>query len=161
MRGTLKILKCRKIEILLTSFVCLFFILLSVGEAQAKVKPKPQVTIKDVFSETSWTIYLSHNEVIEGKGVPLVEKDVLTFTGNTVVSENLSAQGYSKAGSSYKVSIGPGGNYTWQAVMLHENQKDIVLLKGELKNEVMTGVIVYQPEGGLVKTVHFTTIPPE
>jgi hypothetical protein len=45
--------------------------------------------------------------------------------------------------------------------MLHKNQKDIVLLKGELKNGVMKGVIVYQPQGKPSKIGNFITIPPQ
>ena len=151
----------RKIEILRTSLVFLGLILFCSGQAQAKVKPKAPISIKDVFANTSWTIYLTYNEMVGGKMVSQVVADTLTFAGNMVKSEILSAQSYSKEGSSYKVGLGPEGDYTWQAIMLHENQKDIVLLKGELKNEAMTGVFVYQPQGGAVETVHFTTEKPQ
>ncbi|MEA3437055.1 MAG: hypothetical protein U9R43_11360, partial [Thermodesulfobacteriota bacterium] len=118
-------------------------------QLQAQVAPELEVKIRDAFSSRSWAIYHSY------------KPDILTFTEDTVLSDNLAEEGYSKNGSSYKVKIGAGGAYIWQAIMLHENQKDMVLLKGELKNGIMAGVIVYQPQDGTAKISKFTTLPPE
>lgn len=148
-KGISKIFAYRKTKFLWYFFVCLFLILFSVEQPQAQVAPALEVTIKDTLSNRSWAIYHSYNS------------DVLTFTKDTVLSDSLAEEGYSKNGSSYKVNIDADGAYIWQAIMLHENQKDIVLLKGELRNGMMTGVIVYQPQDGTVKIVNFTTLPPE
>jgi len=100
--------------------------------------------------------------MIKGTIKSSVEEDLLVFTENTVISGSLSAQGYAKGGSVYKVKLNTAGDtYIWEAIILHENQKDIVLLKGELKNGVMTGVMIYQLQGMPAKTYNFTTISQE
>ena len=148
-KGISKIFAYRETKFLWYFFVCLFLILFSVELSQAQVSPALEVKIRDALSNRSWAIYHSY------------KPDILTFTEDTVLSDNLAEEGYSKNGSSYKVKIGTDGAYIWQAIMLHENQKDMVLLKGELRNGIMTGVIVYQPRDGTVKIGNFTTLPPE
>lgn len=157
-----KIFLNRKTKILRSFFACLFLILLSVEQPRAQVDLSLEAKIKVAFIDKLWTIYVTYRYTMKGEIKSKIEPDILTFTKDTVISEHLSAQGYSKDGSSYKVKIGPAGDtYIWEAIMLHENQKDIVLLKGELKNGVMTGVIIYQPQDGPAKTCNFTTIPQE
>lgn len=149
-KGISRIFAYRKTKLLWYFFIYLFLILFSAEQLQAQVAPELEVKIKDALSSRSWVIY--HHSY---------KPDVLTFTEDTVLSDNLAEEGYSRKGSNYKVKIGPDGAYIWQAIMLHENQKDIVLLKGELKNGIMAGVIVYQPRDGTAKIGNFTTIPPE
>ncbi len=149
-KGISKMFAYRETKLLWYFFICLFLILFSVEQLQAQVAPELEVKIKDALSNRSWTIY--HHSY---------KPDILTFTEDTVLSDNLAEEGYSKYGSSYKVKMGTDGAYIWQAIMLHENQKDMVLLKGELKNGMMTGVIVYQTRDGTSKIGNFTTLPPE
>ncbi len=150
----------RRTKVLRSFFVCLFLVLLYIQQSTAQVDPKLTAKIKTALISKPWPIYVTYQQMVKGTVKSSVEKDLLTFTEDAVLSENLSAQGYSKDGSGYKVKIGPAGDtYIWESIMLHKNQKDIVMLKGELKNGVMTGVIIYQPEGAPAKTCNFTTIP--
>lgn len=156
-----KIFMSRNIKILRPFFICLCLVLFCAQVLQAKTDEMP-ANIKKELINTQWTIYVISREMIKQELKSEIEADSLIFTESSVLSKNLSTQGYSKDGSGYKVKIGPaGGAYAWEAIMLHENQKDIVLLKGELKNGVMTGVIVYQQGGGQGRTCNFTTIRPE
>ncbi len=155
-----KIFAYRKTKILRYFFICSFLILLLMQQLQAQVDPMLAKT-KAALIDKPWGIYVSHQEMKRAEISSSVALDILAFTEHTVLSGNLSEQGYSKDGASYQVKIGPDGAYIWQAIMLHENQKDTVLLKGELKNGVMTGVIVYQLQDGTSRTGNFTTIPPE
>lgn len=179
---TAEIFLNRKTKILRSFFVCLFLILFCIQPSTAQAGPGRSNTarrdalpaagtsnvvnqeltakIKIALISRPWPIYVTCQQMVKGTLKSLVEEDLLIFTEGAVLSSSLPVQGYSKDGSGYKVNIGPdGGTYIWEAVMLHENQKDIVLLKGELKNGVMTGVIIYQPQDGLSKICNFTTSP--
>ena len=159
---TAEIFLNRKTKILRSFFVCLFLILICIQPSTAQVDPKLTAKVKTALISRPWPIYVTCQQMVKGTLKSQVEEDLLIFTEGAVLSSSLPVQGYSKDGSGYKVNIGPdGGTYIWEAVMLHENQKDIVLLKGELKNGVMTGVIIYQPQDGLSKICNFTTIPQE
>ena len=157
----IKVFINRKAKVLWSFFVCLFLVLLYIQQSTAQIAPKPKLTakIKTALTSKPWPIYVTYQQMVKGTVKSSVEEDLLTFTKDAVLSSSLSAQGYSKDGSSYKVKIGADGSYIWESIMLHENQKDIVLLKGELKNGVMKGMIVYQPQEGPAKICSFTTIP--
>lgn len=143
-------------------FIFLFLVLFCAEHSMAQVNPKLAAKIKAELTGKSWPVYVSLQQLVKGALKSSVEEDLIVFTENAVVSGNLSAQGYAKSGSGYKVKLNADGDtYVWEAVMLHENQKDIVLLKGELKNGVMTGVMIYQVQGSAAKTYNFTTISQE
>lgn len=154
--------------------ICLFLLLFCLSPAGAKVKKEPTArprmlpatsqamieNIKSALMANPWTIYVIYQNRIKGEIVLSVESDVLTFTQDAVLSQNLVSQGYSKYGSSYRVKMDAEGAYVWESIQLHENQIDTVLLKGELKDGLMKGVIVYQPQGKPGRTVNFTTVKP-
>lgn len=150
----------RKSKVLRYLFICLFLTLFSIGQSHAQTNPE-LAKARATLTNQPWTIYLIYQQMRNGNVESVVEQDVLTFTKNTVLLDHLSRQGYLKDGSSYKLKINADGVYIWQSVQLHANQKDSTLIKGELKNEVMTGVIVYQPQGKPAVTANFTTVPPE
>lgn len=153
--------------------ICLFLLLFCLGQLGAKkealAKPKPLKAatpamienIKSALTAKAWPIYVISQDIVRGEIKSLVKTDLLTFTPEAVLSQNLSAEGYSKGGSSYRVKLGPSGAYIWESIQLHKNQVDTVLLKGELKDGLMKGVIVYQPQGKPGRTLNFTTVQPE
>ena len=156
-------------------FICLFLLLFCAQHASAKVKKESRArpgtplvispamieNIKSALTANPWTIYVIYQNMIKGEIVSSVETDILTFTQDYVLSQNLASGGYSKGGSSYKVRVDAQGAYAWESIQLHENQIDVVILKGELKAGEMKGVIVYQPQGKPGETVNFTTVKPE
>lgn len=165
----------RMTKVLWPLFSCAFLLLFCVQHSEAKVKKEPTArpgmlpatsqamieNIKSALTANPWTIYVISQNRIRGEIVSSVETDILTFTQDTVLSQNLASQGYSKGGSSYRVKMGASGVYVWESIQLHENQVDTVLLKGELKDGLMKGVIVYQPQGKPGRTVNFTTVRPK
>ena len=155
-----KIFMSRNIKILRPFFICLCLVLFCAQVLLAQTDKK-LANIKKELINTPWTIYVISKEMVKQKLKSEVKIDSLTFTESSVLSKNLSTEGYSKDGSSYKIKIGADGFYIWESIQLHENQKDIVFLKGTLKNGEMTGVIVYQPEGGQGRTYNFTTVQPK
>ena len=158
-----------------TFSICLFLLLFCLGPAAAKVKKEAAAriktppaasqamteNIKSALTANPWPIYVISQDMLRGEIKSSVKTDLLTFTQDTVLSQNLSSEGYSKGGSSYRVKLDPSGAYVWESIQLHENQADTVLLKGELKPGVMKGVIVYQPQGKPARTLNFTTVQPE
>lgn len=156
-------------------FIYAFLLLFCVRHSDAKVKkestamPKtPPATnqamienIKSALTANPWPIYVISQDMVKGEIKSLLKTDLLTFTQDAVLSQNLSSEGYSKGGSSYRVKMGANGVYVWESIQLHENQVDTVLLKGELKDGLMKGVIVYQPQGKPGRTVNFTTVRPK
>ena len=158
-----------------TFSICLFLLLFCQQHAQAKVKKEAAArvkmppassqamteNIKSALTANPWPIYVISQDMLRGEIKSSVKTDLLTFTQDTVLSQNLSSEGYSKGGSSYRVKLDPSGAYVWESIQLHENQADTVLLKGELKPGVMKGVIVYQPQGKPARTLNFTTVQPE
>lgn len=162
-------------KVLRSLFVCMFLLLCCAQHSQAKAKKEPTAkpktapaasqamieNVKSALTANPWPIYLIYQDRIKGEIKSSVETDVLTFTQDAVVSQNLASQGYSKGGSSYRVRVDANGAYVWESIQLHKNQVDTVLLKGELKDGLMKGMIVYQPQGEPGRTVNFTTLKPE
>jgi hypothetical protein len=73
------------------------------------------------------------------------ETDVLTFTGITVKSRNLSIKGYSE--SNYALHIEADGTAVWET-MQGTKTGDTALLRGELKNDILRGSMSMQPQKG-------------
>jgi hypothetical protein len=129
--------------------------------AYAQTGPALSAKIKAELENKTWPIYVISQNMVLGKIKSSVETDVLTFADDSVVSEGLSSQGYSKGGSVYRAKMAPSGSYVWESIQLHENQADTVLIKGELKDGVMKGVMVYQTQDMSNRTVNFTTVKPK
>lgn len=169
-RKKLRDFPSRITKALRTFFICLFLWLFCFRPAEAKVKKvklPPAASqamienIKSALTVNPWPIYVISQDIVRGEIKSSVKTDLLTFTQEAVLSQNLIAEGYSKGGSSYRVKADPSGAYIWESIQLHENQADTVLLKGELKDGLMKGVIVYQPQGKPGRTVNFTTVRPK
>lgn len=130
---------------------------LAAARAQMAAKIKQALTAKE------WTVYVV--KVAATKNSPaVVEQDVVTFTDRTVTFKNLAASGYSKTGSNYALRVGNDGSSIWETMQMHENEKDIVFLRGELPKDCgyMTGSMVYQwPAKGTEKTELFSTYMPQ
>lgn len=172
-RKKLKVRISRMTKVPRSLVICLFSLLFCLGqlgakkEALAKAKPSKAATpamienIKSALTANPWPVYVISQDIVKGEIKSSVKTDILTFTQEAVSSQNLSSEGYSKSGSSYRVKAGPSGAYVWESIQLHNNQVDTVLLKGELKDGLMKGVIVYQPQGRPGRTVNFTTVQPK
>lgn len=165
----------RAVKVLQPFFICAFLLLFCARYADAKDKSaqaaRPKVApvvsravmekIKSTLTANPWSLYLIYQNNIKGKMVTSVKTDILTFTQDVVFSQTLASEGYSKSGSDYRVRVDANGAYIWESILLHENQIDTVLLKGELQYGLMKGVIVYQPQGKPARTVNFTTVQPK
>lgn len=169
-------------------FVILLFCALSTGicvfidNAGAQKEPKPAAQApaltgeeklaqqRAVFTEKArqaltgkeWAVYVTAKPATEKKPA-VIETDTLSFTERTVLSKNLSSQGYSKGGSNYALSVADDGSgAVWETMQMRENEMDIAYLRGELdlKSGVMRGSILYKSAQGKDVSCGYSTIAP-
>lgn len=115
-----------------------------------------------ILKGKEWVIYVMVKPATEKKPA-VIETDTLNFTERTVLSSSLSAKGYAKNGSNYSLSVSDDGTFAvWETMQLHENEKDMAFLRGELnlKNGVMVGSVVYKYSDGRGESYAYTTIKP-
>ncbi len=151
----------RELKPIIVIIIAMGLVLCGAEGLFAKTGIEASANIKAALEGREWPVYVIARNMIKGQIKSLVKKDILTFKDDAVFSELLSSQGYSEGGSVYRARQAPGGGYIWESILLHENQTDTALMKGELKDGVMKGVIVYQEQGGPNRTVNFTTIEPK
>lgn len=129
------------------------------GKAAAEVKqPSLSDAERAVLTETaltqlnkqSWTIKL----VQQGAKKPKVETDLLTFSGQGVVSQFLSIKGF--GGSQYSLSIQNDGSAVWETVQRNAND-DIAAWRGELRGSAMNGTLSIRYKTGMGETYSFST----
>lgn len=166
----------------LASVLCVLLTGIYVASTKAQKELKPvvqEVTLtpeeklaakRAVFTEKAiqilmskeWAIYVTVKPVTERKPA-VIETDTLAFTGRTVLSKNLSSQGYSKGGSNYALSVADDGSQAvWETMQMHENEKDIVYLRGELdlKSAAMSGSVLYKSPQEKDRSCAYSTIAP-
>lgn len=127
----------------------------------AAVQAQMAAKIKQALTAKEWTVYVVKVAATRNSSA-VVETDVLTFTDRTVISKNLVAAGYSKTGSNYALRVGSDGASVWETMQMHENEKDMVFLRGELPPDCgsMIGSMTYQSPKGMGKTDNFSTYMP-
>lgn len=115
-----------------------------------------------VLKGREWAVYVTV-EPAAGKSPAVIKTDTLIFTERTVLSKDLTAQGYSKNGSNYSLSAADNGIATWETMQLNENGQDIAFLRGELNinSGSMQGAIIYRPSKGKEIAQAYSTIKPQ
>jgi hypothetical protein len=115
-----------------------------------------------MLKSREWAIYVTIKPATE-KSPAVIEADTLIFTDRTVLSKNLAAQGYSKNGSNYSLSVSDSGIASWETMQLNDNGQDIAFLRGDLNinSEIMQGAIIYKPSKGNEMAQAYSTIKPQ
>jgi hypothetical protein len=147
-------------------------LVVSVAMAQTEpAKEEPKVTVQEekinkfdeqrrvnvakaqkILAGTTWKVITTLQDARKSeKGT-----EVFTFTERRVTTQNLAALGYSPAGSNYSIYIEDDGTIVWET-MLKDAEGGDVLLRGDLRGEVMTGVIDIQPKKGVRKIYYFSS----
>jgi hypothetical protein len=123
---------------------------------ELKVEKKAnELQAKEELNKKEWTIYLVSANPKKTK----LETDVIKFSGGRVLSVNLSDKGYSE--SNYSLSIEPDGTIVWET-MQGQEKLGRAFWRGELRGEVMQGILTLQSKKGDNEDLYFTTIvPPE
>lgn len=117
------------------------------------IKAAKQAAVATLKSQ-EWIIYMTPEE--GQKGVAN-ETDVLTFTGGTVLSKNLSTQGY--PASNFGLTIQEDGTAVWETMQSDESQ-NLAFLRGELLANGMRGTVFLKPQKGAKVTYYFLTTAP-
>lgn len=102
-----------------------------------------------------WTIYMK----LHGAKKPAIITDVLAFSGNSVVSQYLSKQGF--GGSNYSLSIHPQEGYAvWETVQSGP-QGASAAWRGELVGDRLRGTVIIKTVKGLFERYDFSTRVPK
>ena len=136
--------------ILLTAVVPRVMAQTEKAEAQRRAKiEKAQKTL----AGTAWTVHTT----LQDTKRPEEGTETFTFTERRVTTQNLAAQGYAAGGSNYSVYAENDGAFAWETMLKDEEGKGEVLLRGDLRGDVMTGVIDIKPAKGARKIYYFTS----
>lgn len=110
---------------------------------------------RKALAGTTWTVYTT----LQQEGTKRLEEgtEVFTFTERRVTTQNLANQGYAPGGSNYSVTYEPDGTLVWETMQKDEQGEGEALLRGDLRDNVMTGVIDIQPKKGARKIYYFTS----
>ncbi len=101
----------------------------------------------------SWTIYLT----MQGAKKPRVETDLLTFTADSVTSQNLLAKGYT--GSNISLTAQEDGTTVFETVQRTEDGS-MAMWRGRLSGNKLTGIVNMRSKEGQSDIYSFTTIMP-
>lgn len=118
-------------------------------EAQRKAVTEARKTLEG----TTWMVYTT----LQGAKKPEKGTETFTFTNRRITTGNLAGQGYAPGGSNYSTRIEADGTVVWETMQKHEEGEGEALLRGDLKGNVMTGVIDIQPAAGSRKIYYFTS----
>ena len=109
---------------------------------------------KETLTSKEWMVYLTYKEA---KPKAAATTDVLTFVGSKVASENLMDKEFSK--SNYALTVQDDGSAVWETMQVNPSG-DKAFLRGELRGEAISGVIVLNPSKGAKLTIYFSSVTP-
>ncbi len=125
-------------------------------QTEAEVQRKAEVAkARKTLNGRAWTVYTTLQQ--EGKRKPEKGTETFIFSERRVTTKNLAGQGYAPGGSNYSTRIEANGIIVWETMQKHEGGEGEALLRGDLKGNVMTGVIDIQPATGSRKIYYFTS----
>jgi len=108
---------------------------------------------RKILAGTAWTVYTTLQEAKR----PEEGTEVFTFTERRVTTQNLANQGYGMDGSNYSTSYEPDGTLVWETMQKYKDGEGEAILRGDLRGDVMTGVIDIQPAKGARRIYYFTS----
>lgn len=152
------------------SFIALFLVAVFnlVLAVEKKATPKQDASVERLMEKQiveqglttirsrEWTIYLFPSGQSYGKKLPM-QVDVLTFIDGKVASKNLTAAGYGD--SNYTPSLMDKDVVVWETMQTNDGG-DLVFWRGELRGNVMVGVLSMHPKKGGVTEYSFTSNQP-
>jgi len=106
------------------------------------------------LSAKTWLVYL---KIIGSKDSNL-DTDILSFSDNLFSSKNLGSKGFSAV--SYNVQKTDDGAIQWE-VMQAAKDSSLAFWKGELKADVLRGILSLQAKGADLIDYEFSTIVPD
>lgn len=110
---------------------------------RSEAKAKAALTAKD------WTIYVKAISEVDAKP----SADVLVFSPTQVTSKDLYNKGY--PASDYTINFKDDGTILWEAIQI-SSKRDMAFLRGELRGEVMVGILSLKSSSGDITDFYFT-----
>lgn len=112
---------------------------------------------RKALAGTTWEVYTVLQQ--EGAKKPEEGTEVFTFTDRRVTTQNLAGQGYAPEGSNYSVRYEADGVLVWETMQNYKGEGGAgeALLRGDLKDNIMVGVIDIHPAKGPRKVYRFTS----
>jgi hypothetical protein len=123
-------------------------------ELQRETELKEKFRLRDELTQKDWVIYVAP---LSPKSLKTRATDVLTFQEGKFVSKNLSAQGYPS--SSYTLTTQEDGTVIWEATQ-NNPKLGLASWRGELKGNLMQGVLSILSAQGEVEDFSFTSVAP-
>ena len=112
---------------------------------------------RKALAGTAWTVYTTLEQ--EGIKKPEEGTEVFSFSERRVTTQNLASQGYAPDGSNYSVRYEADGVLVWETMQNYKGEGGggEALLRGDLKDNLMVGVIDIHPAKGPRKIYRFTS----
>lgn len=126
------------------------------AESAEELQAQQRVQIakaRKVLAGTVWTVVTT----LQGTKRPETGTETFTFTDRRVTTLNLANLGYAADGSNYSVTCESDGAIIWETMQKDAEGKGEVLLRGDLRGNIMTGVIDIHPARGARKIYYFTS----
>lgn len=123
-------------------------------ELQREAELKEKFKARDELTQKDWVIYVLP---LSPKSLKTRATDVLTFQEGKFVSKNLSAQGYPS--SSYTLTTQEDGTVIWETTQ-NNPKLGLASWRGELKGNLMQGVLSVLSAQGEVEDFSFTSVTP-
>lgn len=109
-----------------------------------------EAKVKEQLNKKEWLI--TFIPIGSPKAKP--HADTLNFYGSRVSSKRFGAKGFVE--SNYTLLMLPDGTFTWETTQKNE-QGDVLFWKGELRGEMMSGVLSFHPQKGGNEDFSFTS----
>ncbi len=119
-------------------------------------KTAEQAKAKEKLSTHEWVINLTLRG--EKSATAKTDTDILTFSNGTVTSSNLSGKGY--GASNITVNIQDDGTIVWET-MQTTDKGEMAFWRGELRNDVMSGILSMQNPKGASEEFFFASVKAE
>jgi hypothetical protein len=114
------------------------------------LKKQEMQRVNDLLGSKEWVVYLVPSGVSAGKRLPVVT-DVLTFKDGRVSSQHLTAMGFGS--SNYTLTVQDDMS-SWETMQRTEKE-DLAFWRGELRGDLLTGVMNMHTAKGAVEEYSF------
>lgn len=109
-----------------------------------------------VLASREWLVYFIPDEGIPKRGS--LKTDVFTIKDGQVTAKGLLARGYNT--SNYTMSVMNDGTVVWETMQKSKSEGGVIFLRGELRGEMLTGFMTFQPAKGNREDYSLTSVKP-
>jgi hypothetical protein len=115
---------------------------------------RQEAKAREILIARDWMLYLTS---VDGNKV-MMDTDVVMFSDGKFSSRNFSTRGY--APSNFTITVGAEGLISWEVTQAADNG-DIACWKGQLRDDVMRGIVSLNTLKGQLQDFYFSNTAPE